>query len=122
MSRFRETARYLLGLTRSLEGRRNQELVADLAAGLVELLDEHDAVEVRAAALERRVKELEQAAAEIERLVQDDVGLWRLEHEEPGPYCPACWQVERRLILLPGGPRGCPRCRQRGGPVEPQKS
>ncbi|RMF70868.1 MAG: hypothetical protein D6738_15105 [Acidobacteria bacterium] len=107
----------LQGLAEALAGLetvRNRDYLRDLQLELAELGRRHAELVERAAALSRRVAELEEKTAAVDRLVEDEQGLWRPGDEDPGPYCPACWHDDRKLILLwspsSGGPRACPRC------------
>ena len=114
---FDEILRGVIAGLRTLETLRNREFLRELLFDLVELEQAWRHLDERAAALARRVAELEEKTALADRLVEKDGTLWRPGNEEPGPYCLPCWQEDRKLILLSTAPDGesptCPRCRRR---------
>ncbi len=114
---FDEILRDVIAGLRTLETLRNREFLHELLLDLVELEQAWRHLDERAAALARRVAELEEKTALAGRLVEDDGALWRPGNEEPGPYCLPCWRKDRKLILLSPAPTGgqpsCSRCRHR---------
>lgn len=113
---FREDVHYVLEGLKSIETLRNREFLQQLMDVLYQAAQEHERVVERAAALARRVAELEERTRLIPSLVAQDGAYWKPGNPEPGPYCVACWDEDRRLIhLVPnaGGPgEMCPRCRR----------
>lgn len=112
---FQDDLHYVIQGLKSVETRNNREFVHELAMGLVRMAELHEALETRAASLQRRVEELEEKLANVAELVYREGAYWREGHEEPGPYCRACWESEQKLIQLvkrgPAGEELCPRCR-----------
>ncbi|MBX3027776.1 hypothetical protein KF840_23010 [bacterium] len=73
-------------------------------------------------ALLARIRELEERADFRARMVHDDRGILLKDPPQgyaEGPYCSACWEVRRNLVLLTdlgsrnyAGPWACPECHQ----------
>ncbi len=112
---FQDDLRYVIEGLKSVETRNNREFMHELALGLMRMSQLHETLEARAAGLQRRVEELEEKLSRVGELVYREGAYWREGHEEPGPYCRACWESGRKLVqLVPRGPGGeelCPRCR-----------
>lgn len=74
----------------------------DLRKAIMDLMNLALETDDQVARLRSRVGELEQAAEINEALILDQGAYWRLDNngKRLGPYCPACWGKDRKLVPM----------------------
>lgn len=110
--RLLQIARDLLKALKGTGTVEMQEKVIEIQSGILEMQEQ-------VMELQRENQILREQLATAASLTYRDNSYWRDNHPDPGPFCPRCWDLEKKLIHLAPtfDPRvmACPRCKN---PVE----
>jgi ribosomal protein L37AE/L43A len=106
-----EIAKFLKDTDISLEKAETKLKLAELVSALAETKSEIAEIQELLIEKDKKINELQYALTQHERMVwRDSVYYMQTEDGEEGPYCPQCYDSERKVIRLQTYEKGCWHC------------